>query len=124
MSHHPEAGISQSPIMEYPIVEGSPSKLAKPPNSGTHIPYLSITSATEYAIHKAEEVRKALVSVYGVDDLIALPAHGGDWVEIIRTAITQALCDGYKAMKDGVPVAIDPSQPIVPLESTETPEDS
>lgn len=86
-----------------PFVQGQPVILASPPPA---VPAMTITAATEYGHLATQAIQKALSELYEIDGVLVLPSEGGEWVDIVRVAVAQALQDGYACLKAGVPVAI------------------
>ena len=99
-------GRVMSGVAVYPPLPGAAVYLRSAPRNGSYFPFLSITTAAEYAQMRVDAIRDLLVAAYGTDDLIILSAQGGDWMDAIRTAIMQSVIDGYAALETGVPVAI------------------
>ncbi len=110
-------GRVMSGIAVYPPLPGAAVYLRAAPRGGSYFPLMSVTTAAEYAQMKTDAIRDLLVQMFGTDDLIILSARGGDWMEIIRTAIFQAAIDGYAALETGVPVAIPADAMAVSEES-------
>lgn len=98
------------------LIVGEPVVLASPPKT-SHLPVMSITATTEYAKIATEKIREQMELIYQREGVMLIPAKDGEWVDLIRVAVTQAVQDGYCCLKAGVPVAIRADSEIVKMES-------
>lgn len=99
---------------ESPLVEGKPVVLASPPPS-SHLPAMTISSATEYAHLATEQLRKSMADLYAHEGVLVMPSEEGEWIDMIRVAVLQAVQDGYCLLKSGVPVAIRADAKLIQL---------
>lgn len=114
-------GRAFSGIAQYRPEAGAAVYLASAPKNSTHFPILDVDSMMAYATERAESMRKLMVAQFGVNELVILPAGGGEWMSLLRTIIQQAVADGYAALEGGVPVAIPVDATAVPEEVLNAP---
>jgi len=104
-------------IASYNPAPGARSYVAAAPKTGSHFPLMDVTMISQYAKERADQIRELLVAEFGAGPLLIVPSSGGEWVQMLRTAIFQAVTDGYAALEAGVPVAIPVGATAVPEEA-------
>lgn len=104
-------------IARYNPAPGARNFVALAPKCGSHFPLMDVSMISQYAKERSEQIRELLNAEFGAGPLLILPSAGGEWMQMLRTAIFQAVTDGYAALEAGVPVAIPVGATAVPEEA-------
>lgn len=104
-------------IAAYRPAPGAMAYIAQAPKNGSHFPLMDVSMISQYAKERTEQIRELLIAEFGAGPLVVLPSAGGEWMQFLRTAIFQAVTDGYAALESGVPVAIPVGATAVPEEA-------
>lgn len=104
-------------IAAYQPAPGACSYIAQAPKNGSHFPVLDVCMVSQYAQERVEQIRELLIDQFGSGPLVIMPSAGGEWAQFLRSAIFQAVIDGYAALEAGIPVAIPVGATAVTEES-------